>query len=96
MSSEELKEKGSMIVVIDGIAKTLRQWAASYSIDLQSILWRYDRGVRDYALLDPVFDRLINRQDVKALWGKWKYVGKKKKHKMWNERQRWVYVGKKD
>lgn len=82
--------------VIDGEMKTLAEWAREADISLDLICKRYHQGIREYALIAPSNDRLVTRADVRQLWGKWKYVGKKKKHKMWNERQRWVYVGKKD
>ena len=92
----ELALKNTKTTYIDGEIKTLKEWADEANIGVDTIKARYKKGIRGAALLLAPNDRLIIYSDLKELWGRWVYVGKKPKIKptvKCRKNSHWVYVG---
>lgn len=69
----------AIYITLDGVTKTLREWAEEKGISYTTVYHRYRKGVRGKALIKlfiPIGIRNGNKKAaLKELWGKWVYVG---------------------
>lgn len=90
------------MIKIFGEVKTLSEWCVEYGLPERLVYKRYTEGCIGDELLDPPFYDVLQKSFVHQVWGgKWvtkdQIRKKAKKHAepvRWNNKLKWVYVGK--
>ena len=105
MEVQKMRKIKSSSVEIEmfGVSKTLKAWSKEYELPYDLVRQRYDDGIQNESLVDPVQCDMLDKDYVHQLWGG-KWVDKTKLHEnkkhiytepaRWNKTQKWVYVGK--